>query len=66
MLIWVVQSCLQKYFAFHPTQIIGYFVPSRSAKRAYRDRHERGKRDVMDADVPLTNGTKADGQVVWS
>jgi hypothetical protein len=23
-------------------------------------------RDAMDADVPLTNGTEADGEVVWS
>jgi len=22
-------------------------------------------RDAMDADVPLTNGTEADGEVVW-
>jgi hypothetical protein len=23
-------------------------------------------RDAVDADVPLTNGTEADGEVVWS
>ncbi len=24
------------------------------------------RRDAMDADAPLTNGVKADGEVVWS
>jgi hypothetical protein len=24
------------------------------------------KRDAVDADVPLTNGTEADGEAVWS
>ena len=33
---------------------------------AFRDRHERRVRDAVDVDVPLTNGTDADGEVVWS
>src|SRR3954464_2911026 len=42
-LIWVIQSPAQKYSAFHPTQISGYFraVPSRQEGRIAR-RHERG------------------------
>jgi hypothetical protein len=35
-------------------------------KRAFRDRHERWAQDAVDAGVPLTNGTNADGEVVWS
>jgi hypothetical protein len=41
--IWVIQSPTQKYSAFHPTQISGFFgaVPSRQEGRIAR-RHERG------------------------
>jgi hypothetical protein len=31
-LIWVVQSCQQKYFAFPPRQIEATFAPSRSSQ----------------------------------
>jgi hypothetical protein len=41
----------------------GYPVPARGA---YRDRHERWTRGAMDAEVPITNGMDADGEVVWS
>ena len=33
---------------------------------ALRGRHGRWVRDAVDVDVPLTNGTDADGEVVWS
>ena len=33
---------------------------------AFRDRHERWVRDAMDAEVPVTKGTEADGEVVWA
>jgi hypothetical protein len=33
---------------------------------AFRDRHGRWVRDAVDAMAPLTNGAKADGEVVWS
>jgi hypothetical protein len=38
-------------------------VPIRGA---FRDRHGRWVRDAMDVMAPLTNGAKADGEVVWS
>jgi hypothetical protein len=38
-------------------------VPTRGA---YRDRHGRWVRDAVDVTVSLTNGTEADGEVVWS
>jgi hypothetical protein len=38
-------------------------VPTRGALRG---RHGRWVRDAVDVDVPLTNGTDADGEVVWS
>jgi hypothetical protein len=42
-LIWVVQSLLQRYIAFHRPQISGYFraVSTRQEGRIAR-RHERG------------------------
>jgi len=33
---------------------------------AFRDRHERGRRDAVDADGALTNALEADGEAVWS
>ena len=43
-----------------------YMDASRAHKRALRGRHERWVRDAVDVEVPLTNGTEADGEVVWS
>jgi hypothetical protein len=37
-----------------------------SFRGAFRDRHERGRRDAMDADGALTNALEADGKDVWS
>jgi hypothetical protein len=61
-----VQPRLQKYFGFLLTQITGLSSPSRPIRGAFRDRHGRGRRDAVDAEVPLTNGAEADGEVVWS
>ena len=40
--IWVVQSCLEKYFASGIPQISGLIRPVPFPRGAYRDRHERG------------------------
>jgi hypothetical protein len=37
-----------------------------SQKGALRDRHERRKRDAMDAAARATSAAEADGEVVWS
>jgi hypothetical protein len=47
--IWVVQSPLKKDFCFPHTQISSISWPSRPARGAYRDRHGRWARDVVDA-----------------
>jgi hypothetical protein len=65
-LIWVVQSCREKYFALSRPQITGIFPASCLTRGAYRDRHGRWVRDAVDAAALLTNGAQADGEVVWS
>jgi len=57
---------LQKYFCFDPTQITCLFaaIPSRSEGR-FAIVTDAG-RDAVDVDVPITNGTEADGEDVWS
>jgi hypothetical protein len=42
---------------------VGHPGPKRGA---YRERHIRWAGDAVDADVPKTNGTEADGEIVWS
>jgi hypothetical protein len=64
-LICPVQSSREKYFCFHPTQITGLLCASRPIRGAFRDRHERGRRDAVDAAALLTDGAQADGEVVW-
>jgi hypothetical protein len=65
-LIWVVQSRSRKYFAsrFGRSSFTDSTIPPRQEGVSRSSRNV--ERDVMDADVPLTNGTKADGEVVWS
>jgi hypothetical protein len=62
-----VQSLTKKYFAYHVGQIrcIDPAV-SRSTRGAYRDRHGRWTRDVMDVFGARTNAPDADGEAVWS
>ena len=65
-MIWAVYPHSQKYSRSVRTQITGISVPVSS--------HHKGRiaivtdagRDAVDAEVLLTNGTDADGQVVWS
>jgi hypothetical protein len=61
-----VQPLVKKYSDFQKCQISPIsrrLVPTRGALRG---RHGRLVRDAVDVDVPLTNGTDADGEVVWS
>jgi hypothetical protein len=61
-----VQPSSKKYSDFQKPQISPYIrrlVPTRGALRG---RHGRWARDAVDVEVPLTNGTDADGEVVWS
>jgi hypothetical protein len=60
-----VQPSPQKYFVspFGRNSFID--SPSRLTRGAYRDRHGRWVRDAVDVAVSLTNGTEADGEVVW-
>ena len=37
-----------------------------AARGAFRDRHERGRQDAMDALARKTNAAHADGEAVWS
>jgi hypothetical protein len=55
-----------KIIRFRLTQISDLVPPSRSQQGAFRDRHGRRERDAVDAMVLQTNGTEADGEVVWS
>jgi hypothetical protein len=48
-LIWAVQSCVQKYFIFHPAASVAISAPFRPVRGALRGRHERWVRDAMDA-----------------
>jgi hypothetical protein len=61
-----VQSCLQKYFASPPGRNSfidsSHPVPREGRIAIVTD----AGRDAVDVMVPLTNGAKADGEVVWS
>ena len=60
-----VQPLLKKYSDFQKSQITLYPQPSRSSEgRCATSRN--AERDAVDVEVPLTNGTDADGEVVWS
>jgi hypothetical protein len=56
----------KKYFRSLPTQITSPFraVPSHTEGRLAIVTN--AGRDAVDADVPITNGTEADGEAVWS
>jgi hypothetical protein len=63
-----VQSPLQKYSGSLWTQITSttLAIPAQY-QGAFRDRHERGARDAMDADGAADESADfADGEVVWS
>ena len=61
-----VQSLVEKDFASRLPQIKPISIAVPSHRGAFRDRHGRWERDAVDADVLTTNGTEADGEVVWS
>jgi hypothetical protein len=62
-----VKSRFVKLFVSLFDQIISLFrVIPHPLGGTYRDRHGRWVREAVDADVPLTNGADADGEVVWS
>jgi hypothetical protein len=63
-LIWVSSPDAKKY-CFPKTRNCGSFHPSRLGKRGVRVVTNVG-RDAMDAEVPLTSGAEADGEIVWS
>ena len=69
-MIWVVQSCLEKYFASGIPQISGFIRPVPFPRGAYRDRHERGAElrwtwQHQAQFFARTNDVAADGEVVW-
>ena len=60
-----VQPPLQKYFVSRLMQITSYLILSRPNEGRLAIVTNAG-RDAVDADVLETNGTAADGEVVWS
>jgi hypothetical protein len=69
--IWVVQPCRVKYFAWRIPQISGFNVPVPFLRGAYRDRHERGAglrwtRGAVRNSLRGRAALLADGQAVWS
>ena len=63
---FAVQPCREKYFAspFGRNSFIDSHIPSRSEGR-FAIVTSAGW-DAVDVAVSLTNGTQADGEVVWS
>ena len=60
-----IPSC--KNISLHPDGQIKGITPRVSPKKRGGSRSSRNARwDAVDAEVSLTNGTKADGEVVWS
>jgi hypothetical protein len=61
-----VQPHFQKYFLFSPDPnhftYYGRLVPPEGRLAIVTD----AGRDAVDVEVPITNGTEADGEVVWS
>ena len=61
-----VHSHLQKYIRSGFAQIKTISAAISSHQEGRLAIVTNAGRDAMDVDVPLTNGTKADGEVVWS
>ena len=64
--ILAVQSLREKFSAFPVGQITFTKSPVPSLKRGGSRSSRNARRDAVDAAAPLTNGAKADGEVVWS
>jgi hypothetical protein len=56
---------LQKYFGSHPTQITSHITAVPSHLEGRLAIVTDAGRDAVDADVPITNGTEADGEDAW-
>jgi hypothetical protein len=65
-LMLLVQSWPQKYFDSLQTQITSLSIAFRPDGGRIAIVTDVGARDAVDAEVLLTNGTEADGEVVWS
>jgi len=65
-LIWPVQSCAQKHFAFHQAQIGGLSRHPGLATRGVSRSSRHVRRDAVDASARETSAAGADGEVVWS
>ena len=61
----LVQPSGEKYSDFPKPQISLYPPPSCSDRGALAIVTDV-EQDAVDADAPITNGTEADGEVVWS
>ena len=64
-MIWGVQISSQKYFLSGQTQIKAIIPLSCPTEGRFAIVTDAGQ-DAVDANAPLTNGAKADGEVVWS
>ena len=64
--IWPVQSHTRKYSTFAVGQISDLNPPVSPDKRGGSRSSRNVRWDAVDADVLLTNGTEAYGEVVWS
>jgi hypothetical protein len=58
-------SDFQKNLDRHPKSVASC-QPSRLDKRGVSRSSRNVGRDAMDAEVPLTSGAEADGEIVWS
>jgi hypothetical protein len=63
-LIWGVQSCLKIFLSENQKWWYLAHIPPRQEGRLAIVTNAR--RDAMDAEVPLTSGAEADGEIVWS
>jgi hypothetical protein len=64
--IWAVESHSQKYFGSASPQITGISITVSSHPKGRLAIVTSAGRDAVDVDVPITNGTEADGEDVWS
>ena len=61
-----LQSSRREFFSFFFTEIVLYIRHPAATRGAFRDRHERGRRDAVDASVRETSALDADDEAVWS
>jgi hypothetical protein len=61
-----VKTRLKKILLFRTAKSTLYLPPSRSFQKGRLAIVTNAERDAVDVDAPLTNGAKADGEIVWS